>query len=81
MALKYVVFPGKSMEVVIIFHPAINHNEVAKSFEYDHGKPVSAGMVSFDQNKNLHCHGRSETLDIGPRSDDIDLIRAFLEVQ
>jgi hypothetical protein len=81
MSLKYVIFPGQTGEVVIIFHPAINHSEVAKSFEYEHGKPVSAGMVYRDANKNICCHGRSATLDIGPGKDDEDLITAFLEVQ
>ena len=81
MALKYVRFPGKMIEFLALTMPTVNHNEVAKSFEYDHGKPTSAGFVRITETGAVECFGKSTTLNLGPAEDDAQLIEAFLRAR
>ena len=77
MALKYVRFPGKTIEFVALIIPSVNHDEVAKLFEYDQGKPISAGMVRIAEDGTIECYGESTTLNLKPAEDDAMLIEAF----
>lgn len=78
MPMKYVIFSSKNGPLPIIFHPLLDHDQVAIKFRDSLGAPFSAGHIGFDVHNNISCFGNSETLCIGMDSDDEIIINAFL---
>ncbi len=68
--MKYVVFKrhDSNVEHVVIFSETLIHKQVAERLRAS--EAVAAGFVFMDMDKALaHCHGRSETLNIGNRGE------------
>ena len=77
MPMKYVRFPGKDFDVIVIFTPNINHIEIAKQHEYEHWKPTSAGFINI-LHGGIRISGRSSSLNLGPAEDDAEIVAAFM---
>lgn len=86
MSWKFVILEVRSeagaIEVPVIFPAILTHSVVAEAIKCTclragrrHTSAVSAGMIDGLTVHNLH--GRSETLDIGVRADDVDVIETY----
>jgi hypothetical protein len=84
MAAKYIIWDLHGMaDKIIVFDESISHLSMADSF----GRKeliVSAGFVRFRPSKNggvvARCSGESETLGIGSREEDSELVTRNFEL-
>ena len=76
---KYIVVKGNyGTEVVVMFPPLINHDEVAPL-----KTAVSAGFVKIyykDDKITAQCYGKSTSLKIGSRPEDDKLVQLQIEL-
>ena len=73
MGMKYIIV---NRAFPVIFHPGIEHVVEAAG-----RKISSAGHVSVNEDGELYCHGRSESLNIDSNPDlDIKLIDAMFGI-
>lgn len=72
--MKYVIFNN---ETAVIFPDFLDHKETANAVSQTRGidgKPTSAGFVNVDEDNKLYTHGKSVSLDLKSKKDDIVLI-------
>lgn len=66
---KYICFALPEADTAVLFPPHLSHADVAERFAP--AKPLSAGFVRFDESTKLFvCYGRSDSLKLGPTSED-----------
>lgn len=75
--MKYIIVDSQYIDEPYIFPDHINHSDFARLF--DPQKVISAGFVLSSTN-GITCYGRSESLNIGSRSEDTDIINKMLGV-
>jgi hypothetical protein len=78
--MKYVIVDFRGLEVPILFPCFWNHDDIAAAIQF-RGKPVSAGFVKRDDLGNLYVTGRSQSLNLASRPEDLDLIIKQLEFE
>ncbi len=73
MPSKFIIFQTPEGEKAVIFpSDDFYHDQMASHFDdYD---VVSAGFVQFNENGAVQCFGTSESLGIGSRGEDDEII-------
>jgi len=73
--MKYVIgiVRNSSAEHVFIFPRTINHNDFAKFMRIHEVR--SAGFFSLDDAGEMHCYGKSESLNVPSRPQDTELVK------
>jgi hypothetical protein len=83
MRVKYVVVhePTEHKFSAILFPEQLVHRDVASVHRAGRRNVVSAGFAQIDYDQgcgnpsSVHVYGRSESLDLGPRPEDAEVIR------
>lgn len=83
MRVKYIVVhePTEGVYSPILFPDQLVHRHVARIHSAGLRNVVSAGFVQIDYDQGcgnpptVHVYGRSESLDLGPRPEDAEVIR------
>lgn len=79
--MKYVILtpkPGVSDQLRLLFCCApTKHAELAAPYAATH-EPTSAGFLEFLDGGKVATFGRSDTLHLGPRLSDAELISSFI---
>lgn len=79
--LKYVRFTHPTEGEVFAFTvPPISHANLANSMRPFGYQPVSAGFVHFGPAAGITTHGRSESLKLGPQTDDALMISGLYDI-
>lgn len=76
--MKYVIVDKDGIEVPFIFSCLWNHDDIARDIS-GRGCVVSAGFLRLDDLGNLYVTGKSVSLGVGSRVEDIELIKRQLE--
>ncbi len=59
---------------IIVFGHHVTHFDMARELS---GKISSAGFVGKDEQGNLYCHGRSESLNLDSNKEDTLILRSY----
>lgn len=78
--MKYVIIDDGGIEVPFIFPCFWNHDDMARVIE-GRGNVVSAGFLKRDDLGNLYVTGKSVSLGVVCRPEDLELIIRQLEFQ
>lgn len=78
-AVKFIIVSLQGREQVVAFPFEIQHSAMLNKIQRQHGnvQPISAGFFLGDT-KDLWAGGESTTLELPARSQDVEIIRAFL---
>ena len=71
---KYVIISDYGIECPIVFCPIVDHSVVCYS-----RKVFSAGFCSRNEDGSVSVWGRSTSLNIGSRPEDVKIIEEYLE--
>jgi hypothetical protein len=76
---KFIIVSFQGREQVVAFPVEIQHDAMLNKIQRQHGnvQPISAGFFLGDPEK-LWVGGESLTLELNPRPQDVELVRAFL---
>ena len=78
--MKYVIVESNGLELPFIFPCFWNHDDIARVIS-GRGSVVSAGFLRLDDLGNLYVTGKSVSLGVVCRPEDLDLIKRQLEFQ
>ena len=84
MRVKYIVVhePTEEIYSAILFPQQLVHRDVASVHRAGRRNVVSAGFVQIDYDQgcgnppSVHVYGRSESLKLGPRPEDAEVIKS-----
>jgi hypothetical protein len=78
--MKYIIVEWNGLEVPFIFPCFWNHNDMAEVIS-GRGKPISAGFLKQDDCGNLYTTGKSRSLGVSSRPEDLEIITSQLTFQ
>lgn len=76
--MKYLIAQRKDdAEQPVLFTAPLSHRAMADMLELEGYKILSAGFCRFERGATVTTHDRSESLNLGPRPQDAQLIGTF----
>jgi len=76
--MKYVIFDQGGMDVAIIFPAFWDHADTV-ALHTNKGNVLSAGHLQLDALGNLYTTGKSQSLNVKSRPEDLDIITRHLK--
>ena len=78
--MKYIIVDWNGLEVPLIFPCFWKHDDFARNY-WGMGPVVSAGFLKQDDCGNLYTTGRSDSLGVKSRPEDLEIITRQLTFQ